>query len=279
MEVRAFEASPLTDRLVLVVGCPRSGTTWLEHLLLSHPAAGGIEEKETWLFLGLHPLMTNERIAQWTPRDDRVAALRRFCDRMFIAGLARHRPGATHFVEKTPNHALHLDEINTVYPDAWVIHLVRDGRDVVRSLLEFEHGVTDATTAAQLWVRTLTAVAASAPHLDRLREVRYEQLVADPVDGTAALLAWIGLPADDGVRAAIASRAGQRVSHFNTTGAVGSGKWRDLGAAARAEIDAVAGALLVERGYGLAGEPENGPGHTPGGGVSGTGRDARRACM
>lgn len=254
-------ASDLTDRLVLVVGCPRSGTTWLEHLLLSHPRAGGVEEVETWLFQGLRPLWNNRDLDGWIDGAARSAAMRRFCDRLLLEGLARHRPGASHFVEKTPNHALYLDAINEIYPDAWVIHVVRDGRDVARSLVEFEHGVDDHTTAARLWVRTLEAVEASAPRLDRFRVVRYEDLLDDPIEGAAALLSWVGLDVDGDVREAIADRAGQRVSQYNTSGHVGAGKWRTLPPSEVARIEAVAGPML--RAYGYA---ENGPGQTPGGG-------------
>ena len=244
-------ASPLADRVVLVVGCPRSGTTWVERLLLSHPSAGGVEDRETWLFQGLRPLWNNRDLETWADEPTRLSAMRRFCDRMLLRGLDRHRPNATHFVEKTPSHALYLDEISRIYPDAWFIHVVRDGRDVARSLVEFEHGVDDLDTAARLWVRTLDAVRRSAPNLVRHRTVRYEDLLRDPVEGTVSLLSWVGLDVDDEVRSNIRARAAQRVSQYNTSGPVGSGKWRTLPRDDALRIEAIAGSALADHGYEL----------------------------
>src|SRR5207237_1610627 len=45
------------------------------------------------------------------------------------------KSGASLIVEKTPDHALHLPLIHRLFPDAVVLHVLRDGRDVTASLL------------------------------------------------------------------------------------------------------------------------------------------------
>jgi LPS sulfotransferase NodH len=243
------------SRLVLVVGCPRSGTTWLGQLLMSHPAATGIREGETSLFLCLQDLYANMRRTDGTGLSNDVdeealdAAVRRFCDRMIGAAVRRDDPGAQVFVEKTPAHAFMLARIAHLYPDVAVMHIVRDGRDVARSLAELSFGAPSVRAGAQAWVRTLTAVEQQAGALRAFRQVRYEGLLEDPLGGVSELFEWLGLPVDADVRARVRAEAGRRVSKFDTSGPVGSGKWRSLRAGDLADVYLVAGDRLVQHGY------------------------------
>jgi hypothetical protein len=246
-------------QLVFVLGAPRSGTTWLAELLQAHPSAVGIPQGETQVFWALAPLWrAAERphgggISGLISHDRLVAAVRTFCDALFAGGRAKHGPGASHFVEKTPAHAVHVKRMHEVYPDAWFIHIVRDGRDVVRSIVRFELEElipVGLPKAAAEWDRMNRLILREAPHLSRYRQVRYEDLVASPVDGSAALLEWVGLPCDDDVRARLAEAAGTPVSQHAGASRDGPGKWReDLTEAQLSAIYHAAGPLLVELGY------------------------------
>lgn len=44
--------------------------------------------------------------------------------------------GSQGWIEKTPDHVHYLDFIHRLMPDAWVVHIVRDGRDTVASILD-----------------------------------------------------------------------------------------------------------------------------------------------
>jgi hypothetical protein len=135
------------------------------------------------------------------------------------------------------------------YPDAAYISIVRDGRDVARSMVDVDLGTDDLARAARYWADSVRAARRDGAPLERFREVRYEQLVADPVGGVAELMAWVGMEVDDGVRAAIAERAGVRVSEHGSRGPVGPGKWRTMDSADVAVVEREAGDLLVELGY------------------------------
>ncbi len=64
-------------------------------------------------------------------RPDLIAAVRRFCDDVFGAVL-RAEPGAPSFLlERSPTHSNHVALIREIYPDAHIVHIIRDGRDVV----------------------------------------------------------------------------------------------------------------------------------------------------
>ena len=93
---------PPAQEPVLVVGSPRSGTTWLERMLSAHPGLDG-PGRETALFESLGPLWdaAQERdegagLGVWIDPDALLGAIRRFCDRLFAHFLEARgaRPGA-----------------------------------------------------------------------------------------------------------------------------------------------------------------------------------------
>jgi hypothetical protein len=249
------ENPPRLTAPVFIVGVPRSGTTWLENMLLAHPGLAG-PVAETSLFISLRVLRDNARraagegLAGWIGESDLVAAIRAFVEDLALTWLDREqRPGAR-FLEKTPLHAEHLGLIDEVFPDAYVISIHRDGRDVVRSVVEMRHSAThDPAVAAKRWSEITRNVAATVAASPRARDLRYEAMLEDPVPAVVDLLTWLGLMADTGVRAEIARRAGERVSQYNTTGDVGSGKWSAMPAGAIRAVYRHAGDRLVELGY------------------------------
>ena len=243
------DGSPFTGRVLFVLGAPRSGTTWLAGLLLTHPGAAGLPEGETWVFQALRDLWANDDLNAWLHRDRIVAAVRRFLDDVFAAHRDTTRPEATLFVEKTPAHVFRIAEMAAVYPDAAYVHIVRDGRDVARSLAEMEHGPGDIAVAARYWAESIATVRRDARLLGRFREVRYEELVADPVGGVADILSWAGMPVDAGTTEALAARAGVRVSRHGTNGPVGPGKWQAMSKRDLATVEREAGTVLAELGY------------------------------
>jgi hypothetical protein len=239
------EASAALTAPVFVVGCPRSGTTWIQHLLAAHPGLDG-PSAETAVFVAVRPLLENAALQAAVGRAVLVDAVR-----AFVATLAQRflGPGRARFLEKTPIHATVLDLVVELFPDAWIVGVHRDGRDVVRSLLEVDAGSDDAATAAAFWVELTRAVATFAQRWPRARDERYEDWLGDPVVGAVDVLTWLGLPPDDAVVEELRRRAPQRVSQYNTTGSVGEGKWLDMPERDLRAVYRVAGDCLVEMGY------------------------------
>src|SRR5215211_4137093 len=112
------------DRLIFVVGCPRSGTTFLAGALGAHSGVVDLGEVKP----------VKAAIADLAALDEEEAAarFRRALERVRRLGLSAHLRG----VEQTPETVFVLRAALRAYPHARAVHLVRDGRDVVCSLLE-----------------------------------------------------------------------------------------------------------------------------------------------
>src|SRR4051794_18565905 len=81
-------------------------------------------------------------------RPQLIAATRDFCDRV----LAPHLPPGTHYLaQRAPVHVLYLGLIREIYPDGRVAHIIRDGRDVSRSLVAKQWGPDSIEEAAKEW--------------------------------------------------------------------------------------------------------------------------------
>ena len=242
------------ERLAFVVGSPRSGTTFTGGALGSQP--GWVDLGEVPLLKAAVPRLVGE------PVERQAAEVRTILERVRALGLARGLRG----VEQNPETAYVLAGALTAYPQATAVHVLRDGRDVVCSLIErgwlreragaddarqpygpharfwvepelrdeFEEA-SEARRAAWAWRRYVEA-ARTMP--ERTLELRYEALVANP--GAEADRLAGGLDSDPvPLRAAFA-----RVHDASL------GRWRrDLTVEQLTDVEAEAGALLAELGY------------------------------
>src|SRR5437868_8741298 len=112
------------ERLVFVVGCPRSGTTFTGSAIGSLDGFVDLDE--------VTPLKAALPRLAALPAEECARELRSIVERVRLLGLARGLRG----VEQTPETSFVLDAALRAYPQAVGLHVVRDGRDVVCSLLE-----------------------------------------------------------------------------------------------------------------------------------------------
>lgn len=110
------------------------------------------------------------------------------------------KPNARVVLEKTPENAKHIPLIKHLVPDARFIHIVRDGRDVVASLVAASSSwggrwaPADLRAAAAMW-REHVLGARSAAGDDRYIEVRYDDLLTDGPGQLVRILAHCGVSA------------------------------------------------------------------------------------
>lgn len=242
--------------LVFVVGARRSGTYWLQRILTSHPRISGVPS-ETYLFAEgvaplLHRLHSGARSspqvgAVYAEREAVIRGVRGLCDSVLGPYL---QPGARYLVERTPDHVRHIALIAEVYPGARFVHIIRDGRDVARSLLAKEWGPDSVEAAASEWRDSVRAGRAQAPSPARYRELRYEELLARPDAAIGSLFDWLGLPADEDVVSQAIGEARIALSVDATRPATGVEKWREVFRPRDlAAFERSAGDLRAELGY------------------------------
>ena len=144
-------------------------------------------------------------------------------------------------------HCNDLTLLRSLFPTARFVHVARDGRDVAHALLKRGECSRSALEAALGWARTIEAVRrfASSVPASSWTEIRYEDLVADPVAVLTEVAQFVGVhDARDVVR-----RAGPVLG-----AQVRFGQGRDRSRLSRREracIEAVAGEWLQELGYRL----------------------------
>jgi hypothetical protein len=184
----------------------------------------------------------------------RVAA--RFVDTL-LSEPTRHA-GANRWCEKTPRNSIYTDQLWKLFPGMKFVHIIRDGRDVVSSMLdrgfwpvaateEFPttrpfHGEVTFEKAVDYWVELLRLARRIAQFVPSTNyfEVRLEDLVNDPQREMAEIFAFIDEPLD-----------GQELDFKWSDPHIG--RWKnDLSAAQVAYLHDRAGAVLLGEGYSLS---------------------------
>jgi hypothetical protein len=196
-----------------IVGCPRSGTTMLQQALNRHSqVAIPPETKFFFSFLGhsrrgqaRHVRRLNEDLGIRLPEPaarvsapDDARAYYELMARLYLERLGKR--GDVCFGEKTPEHTGQLRRIRQVFPEARVIVLYRDGRDVASSLSQVDWGPGDVCVSFLVWLYYHQVVqAARRAGLPNLYVVRYEDIVADPERELGGILSFLGLPYEPAV--------------------------------------------------------------------------------
>ena len=201
---------------VVVCGAPRSGTTYLVSLLNSHPLVHVTNEAR--LFDWVERAVGATRDPDVNVGAEGSAFAAHVKDglpelvRSFYRGLA---PEALVWGDKNPHYLEPgregvLELALELFPQLRVVHLVRDGRDVVTSLVR--HGWASFEEAHALWrgfVGRGRTVGWSLPP-GRYLELRYEDLVRDDLAAAERLLGFLGLPPADEVTSFCARQREQR---------------------------------------------------------------------
>jgi hypothetical protein len=246
---------PLDERLVFVVGSPRSGTTFLAGAIGSAP--GFVDLGEVAPLKAAIPELAALEPAQAAARLRRILAVAR------RAGLV----GSVRAVEQTPEVAHVLPAVPLAFPQAHVVHIVRDGRDAACSLLEKEwlrpgrsstddagvaygsyarfwvephrreefERASEARRAGWVWRSYVSSVrSAGVP----VHEVRYERLAEAPQAVAADLARYLDCAEEPLNRTLGRVHAGSVGRYVN-----------DLDEAQLADVEAEAGPLLRELGY------------------------------
>ena len=197
---------------IFIGGMFKSGTSLLRALLGQHPSiASGLEtywfdldwtqrdseafERRIVTLAGLFEFPADEVFALAHASAD----VRVFLD-AFMARFAAQE-GKPRWAEKTPGNIAHAERILQLWPDARLIHIVRDPRDVYASLVEAGKW-NDADAFSSRWCEMIGAAARlreSGCGAGRVLEIRYEALTLDPLSTMRTVIGFLDEPWDDAV--------------------------------------------------------------------------------
>lgn len=207
-------------RPIFVVGAPRSGTTMLAVLLDRHsriampPETQFFTESLPGMKKGMKKGMRREQMIDLALSNRRIVDLN--LDRADLEGRFGKYPSDPSYLfrsileayscarkkerpgEKSPKHLEHVPRILELYPDAKVICIIRDGRDVVRSLMNVSWAEPGNPRRLGLfcseWIdlACLAMGYSRAYPKDRFRIVRYEDLLEEPMRELTRLCEFLG---------------------------------------------------------------------------------------
>ena len=201
-------------RFIFVGGSARSGTTLIQKMLCSHSkVCGGPEFDHAVPAMQLFSRMTSpqqlERQDFYYSEKEVTDIFREFYASLFD-NLASRNPGVSYISEKTPANIAAAASLLKLFPDAFYVNVIRDGRDVVLShqkvLQRFkdQHGQKGRKWWKEYSVREVSRVwnqnvqqyfdlKSNQASADRVLNVRYEDVVADPHGIMQPVLEKLGL--------------------------------------------------------------------------------------
>lgn len=233
---QAIRGGTLERQLVWLLGSPRSGSTWLMYLLKEPPRVAALQEPLIGMHLGMfassgigmgeEALSAGVRLRdlrdddRYFFSDDHLRSWGPPLRRLILRGLAPHVPlRARYLVVQEPNGSEGADVLLRVLPGSRVLFLLRDGRDVVDSMLDaYRRGswldqafgvgqdllgrerLGTIEREAQKWVAR-TEIVSRAYDLhppDQRLLVRYEELLSDTAMTMQSIYSWLDLdPPED----------------------------------------------------------------------------------
>ncbi|MBL1217673.1 MAG: sulfotransferase [Planctomycetes bacterium] len=126
---------PRVDRPIFILGSPRSGTSVFSRLFGQHPQLANWSEGHC-LFDPMYFSRTTEH--RWTDEDASWIGSRRLRANVgyFTKYMRfRQRLPICRFTNKLPRNTLRVPYLLKAFPDAQFVHIIRDGRAVVRSMI------------------------------------------------------------------------------------------------------------------------------------------------
>ena len=197
---------------VFIIGCPRSGTSALSWALASHPNMWTSAESDF-----LHELFGKARLWEsysnayqrpdigWLKKNNIL--YKEFASSLGLGvdALFRSRSEGKIWVDSTPSYTLMATDLAALFPRAAFLHIVRDGRAVVCSMLKSGFNTDwakDFKTACDTWNHYVErGVAFEKENPERVLRVQHRELIESTQEVCQRILAFIGVAHSDSVAA------------------------------------------------------------------------------
>lgn len=170
------------------------------------------------------------------------------------------RAGKQRWGDKTPSYVMHADRLNELFPHCLFVHIVRDGRDVARSVVKRDWGPNDFVSALRGWARKVELAEKMLGMLapSRRMTLRFEDLVASPEQELGRVCDFLGIPFEGAMldyparaEGKVGGRAAAHHSHLKEPLRTDlTSRWkRGLSSVDQAIAHEVAGEMLAWFGY------------------------------
>lgn len=208
-----------SDSPIIVYGPPRSGTTYLVHILNQHPEVFISNEYRifSWLHSATHKLTKNDQMVANGKQE-----FQQFIDEKLPAIVkdfyAQKHPKAYYWGDKNPFYGNDVERLRTIkeyWPDAKFINIVRDGRDVVTSLMNKRwpdgRPWADFNHAHEVWNSNIEGGLKFAQESGNNHYfVRYEDLIKNDLTEAKKIFEFLDIPWHESVEEYCAKQAKKR---------------------------------------------------------------------
>jgi Sulfotransferase family len=251
---------PVVESPIIVMGCPRSGTTAMGFALGTHPELWASPHGSEANFI--HGLLRDApdqyKRSQFGNNITETGGIRESewmrAIGVSINTLMTRQSGGVRWIDHTPRNVDVSRQIATAFPDARFIHVLRDGRRVVESLLalaarrpRYTGFTSNFVENCERWVQRVSQGRQFfAEHPESCYQVTNEAVSADPGAAFDALQTFLGVAPS--AQAADHWRMNTVNSSFDRTNRP-VGPWGNLTSPQQREFSAIAGPLMVELGY------------------------------
>lgn len=187
----------LSARPLFIVGMPRSGTSLTEQILASHPAVLGAGELLFWA-----EAVRSHQAAALTAKLS--APLLQETAAACLENLNRHSRDALRVVDKMPGNFLHLGFIHAAFPNARILHTLRNPVDTCLSnyfqnfsgAQDHAQDLDDLAHYYRQYHRLMAHWRSVLPK-EVFLDVPYEQLIEDQEGWSRKIIEFIGLEWDE----------------------------------------------------------------------------------
>lgn len=163
--------------------------------------------------------------------------------------------------EKSPGHIFYWKEIKQTFPNAKVVHIVRDGRDVATSIINARMGPKTYFAAAKMWCDCLDGIKRIKQDCseNNFIEIRYEDLLSAPKETLQKVCSILGVKYSEDMLKFFKSKASYQTDSINLKNlnkpliSSNKEKWRKILTDQNLqEFETVAGEHLTLYGYEVA---------------------------